>query len=106
LEKALAVLTKHCGPDSDPYLAIAAWNALDYLDDRAKSVSDQLRAISPKQNSPPKNAGGYSITLKNKIMADLRRRSRKSNIETERNSLSSATQTAKPQNQPNTELAE
>ncbi len=74
LEKVLAVLTKHCGPDSDPYLAIAAWNALDYLDDRAKSVSDQLRAISPKPNNPPNRAGDYSTALKNKTMADLRRR--------------------------------
>ena len=54
-------------------LAIAAWNALDYLDDRAKSVSDQLRAISPRPNNPPNRAGDYSIPLKNKTMADLRR---------------------------------
>ncbi|MEM1295533.1 MAG: sulfatase-like hydrolase/transferase [Verrucomicrobiota bacterium] len=71
LSAALPVLVKHAQPESDAYLAIAAWNAIDYLDDRATSVAEELAATSPSPVNPPNRANKYSVALKTKIMADL-----------------------------------
>tara|TARA_R110002096_G_scaffold147671_22_gene307830 strand:- start:31763 stop:33646 length:1884 start_codon:yes stop_codon:yes gene_type:complete len=71
LADALPILVKHAQPEADAYLAIAAWNAIDYLDDRASSVVDQLAATSPKPVKVPNRAGNYSTALKTKALADL-----------------------------------
>ncbi len=69
--KALEVLIQHAQPEGDPYLAIAAWNAIDYLDERARPAVDQLLATSPKPDNPPNRADKYSVALKSKTLADL-----------------------------------
>lgn len=71
LDKALPVLLKHSQPEADAYLAIAAWNAIDYLDERAKPIAEQLAATSPKPVDAPNRAGNYSTALKTKALADL-----------------------------------
>lgn len=68
---ALAVLVENIDPEGDAYLGIAAWNAIDYLDDRAKPAADRLVATSDSPANPPDRVGGYSKSLKAKILDDL-----------------------------------
>jgi uncharacterized sulfatase len=69
---ALKVLLKYCQPTEDAYLTTAAWNALDYLDERAAPAKEAIRAISPDPVSPPQRYGGYSRALKNQTLKDLK----------------------------------
>jgi arylsulfatase A-like enzyme len=69
---ALEVLLKYCQPSEDAYLTTAAWNALDYLDERAEPAKEAIRAISPDPESPPQRYGGYGRTLKNQTLRDLK----------------------------------
>lgn len=69
--KALDVLLGHIDPEGDAYLGIAAWNAIDYLDDRAKPAAETLAATSDKPVNPPERVGGYAKNLKAKVLADL-----------------------------------
>ena len=68
---ALEVLLKSCEPSEDAYLSMAAWNALDYLDERAKPAKAAIRAISPDPISPPPRYGGYGKRLKNQTLVGL-----------------------------------
>jgi arylsulfatase A-like enzyme len=68
---ALPVLLKYCEPSEDAYLATAAWNSLDYLDERAKPAKAAIRAISPEPISPPPRYGGYGKSLKNQTLLGL-----------------------------------
>ena len=70
---ALEVLLKYAAPEEDVFLGIAAWNALDYLDDRARPVADVIAALSTKPKSAPPRTGDYAEWLKQKVMADLDR---------------------------------
>jgi uncharacterized sulfatase len=69
---ALKVLLKSCQPSEDTYLTTAAWNALDYLDQRAEPAKEAIQAISADPLSPPQRYGGYSKTLKNQTLRDLK----------------------------------
>jgi uncharacterized sulfatase len=69
---ALKVLLKSCQPSEDTYLTTAAWNALDYLDQRAEPAKEAIQAISAEPLSPPQRYGGYSKTLKNQTLRDLK----------------------------------
>ncbi|MEM7012871.1 MAG: sulfatase, partial [Verrucomicrobiota bacterium] len=70
-EKALNVLIQHINPKGDTYLGIAAWNAIDYLDDRAGSAADVIATTSSNPVDPPERVGKYSVSLKTKIVSDL-----------------------------------
>jgi len=68
---ALEVLLKYAGPESNYYLAISAWNGLDYLDDRARPALPQLKAIEAHRTNVPPRIGEYTVRLKNKTLSDL-----------------------------------
>ena len=70
---ALEVLLKYAAPEEDVFLGIAAWNALDYLDERARPVADAIAALSARPKSVPPRTGDYAEWLKQKVMADLDR---------------------------------
>jgi len=68
---ALDVLIKHAMPKSDVFAALAAWNAIDYLDERASPAAEKLVALSPKPEGPANRIEKYSSRVKEKVMADL-----------------------------------
>jgi arylsulfatase A-like enzyme len=68
---ALQVLLHYAVPSEDAFLSTAAWNALDYLDERAQPAEAALRALSPDPISPPPRYGGYGKRLKEETMAGL-----------------------------------
>ena len=68
---ARQVLLKYCDPSEDAYLTTAAWNSLDYLDERAQPAKAAIRAISPDPTSPPPRYGGYGKSLKNQTLVGL-----------------------------------
>jgi uncharacterized sulfatase len=71
LRPALGVLIYFAQPEANAYLAVAAWNALDYLDDRARPDIDVIRAIPPKSLHADPRADGYGIRLKKATLAGL-----------------------------------
>ncbi|MEC9093619.1 MAG: sulfatase-like hydrolase/transferase [Planctomycetota bacterium] len=68
---AIEVLLQHAAPRADVYLAIAAWNAIDHIDDRAKPFAEQIRALSPTPTKALPRVSGYSGRIKQKVIADL-----------------------------------
>ena len=72
--KALAVLMPLADvTKSSAYLALAALNAIDYIDDRAKSAEAAIEALPVQaKNMPPRVGSGYLKNLKNKILSDLK----------------------------------
>jgi len=71
---ALDVLMKLIQPEGDAYAALAAWNALDYLDERARPALEKIRDTPDKLVNAPNRAGGdYIKRLKEKVLADLER---------------------------------
>ena len=65
---ALADVTK-----SSAYLALAALNAIDYMDGRAKSAEAAIEALPVQaENMPPRVGSGYLKNLKSKILSDLK----------------------------------
>jgi len=71
--EALQVLLKHIQPDGDTFVAIAAWNSLDYMDERAAPALDIIEATSDTPSDPPNSrVRNYSKALKAKTLADLK----------------------------------
>jgi arylsulfatase A-like enzyme len=68
---ALKVLLKYAQSDSDYLLNVAAWNSLDYLDDRASAALPLLKEISTNRTNAPKRMGEYPTRLKQKTLSDL-----------------------------------
>jgi uncharacterized sulfatase len=68
---ALAVLLKYARPEENAYLNLAAWNALDYLDDRAKPAVNEIEAIQTLPRNAPPRWGDYTSLVKQKVLADL-----------------------------------
>jgi uncharacterized sulfatase len=68
---ARRVLLKYCEPSEDAYLTTAAWNALNYLGERATPAEAAIRALSPDPISPPPRYGGYGKRLKEQTLAGL-----------------------------------
>jgi len=69
---ALDVLVRWIDPAKDTFLGIAAWNALDKLDERARPAADRLAATSPRPENPPNGrVSKYSTNLKKKTLSDL-----------------------------------
>jgi uncharacterized sulfatase len=59
-------------PSRDAYLSLAAWNALDYLDERARPILPQLRELLPEPTYMPVRYGGYGERVKQKTLADMK----------------------------------
>lgn len=70
-KKALDVLVQYINPEGNTYLGIAAWNAIDYLDDHAKSASGKIAKTPENPVNPPERVGGYAKNLKGKVLSDL-----------------------------------
>lgn len=70
---ALQILLKHAAPESDVFLAIWAWNALDYLDEKALPVFDRIKSLSPNPLHAAPRVSKYSVRLKEKVVADLKK---------------------------------
>jgi uncharacterized sulfatase len=71
-EAGLRVLLQFAGPDQNAFLSMAAWNALDYMDDRARPAEKAIRKLSPDPLNPPQRYGDYGRRLKQKTLADLK----------------------------------
>ncbi len=72
LEAALEVLKREIQPEADVFVAISAWNALDYLDERAAGLVEAIKATDPKpKNAPNGRVTGYGQRLKEKTLSDL-----------------------------------
>jgi len=69
--EALEVLVRFARPDANAYLGIVAWNALDYLDDRARPVMQTLNGFSPEPADAPQRVSGYGTRLKQATLAGL-----------------------------------
>ena len=72
--KALDVLMPLANVEhSSAYLAMAALNAIDYMDDRAKSAQAAIEALPVQaKGMPPRVGSGYLKNLKGKILSDLK----------------------------------
>ena len=68
---ALKVLLRNAQPDVDPYLRIAAWNSIDYLDENARPALDALRALPAEPFLPGSRLGNYLPDLKRRTFFDL-----------------------------------
>lgn len=71
LKKSLDVLVQYAAPEANVFLGMAAWNALDHLDDRAMSVAQTLKELSPTPVGSPARVAKYNARLKQKVMSDL-----------------------------------
>jgi uncharacterized sulfatase len=70
-DAALDVLLHYATPESNYFLAVAAWNALDHLDQRARPALDTIRAVSTESVNVPQRMGEYTTRLKQKTLIDL-----------------------------------
>jgi arylsulfatase A-like enzyme len=68
---ALNVLLQYARAEADAFLAVAAWNSLDYLDDRAKTAKKAIQSLSPDPLEPPPRYGGYGRRLKEQTLVGL-----------------------------------
>jgi len=68
---ALKVLLRYSQPEADAFLSMAAWNALDYLDERAQPAQAAIRVLSSDPISPPPRYGGYGRRLKEQTLIGL-----------------------------------
>jgi len=68
---ALDVLLEKARFDGDYFLAVAAWNALDYLDERAAPALAAIKAITTDAPNVSPRLGNYPLRLKQKTLADL-----------------------------------
>lgn len=73
-KKAIDVLLEYASPDANYYLTVAAWNALDFLDDRAQPALPTLKSLSTQRNNISPRAREYPTRLKRKTLRDLESR--------------------------------
>jgi uncharacterized sulfatase len=71
VEAALKVLLKYAQPDANYYLSVSAWNALDFLDERARPSLPAIRVLSTERSDIPARIGEYPMRLKQKTLADF-----------------------------------
>jgi uncharacterized sulfatase len=71
IRPALDVLIHFARPEANAYLAVAAWNALDYLDGRARPIVSALENLSPHPLKVDPRADGYGIRLKKATLAGM-----------------------------------
>ncbi len=73
LKRALAVLLELANAEKQgAYVAMAALNALDYLDEKARPVKDAIAALPQADPNAPARAQGYVANLLKKTLSDLR----------------------------------
>jgi uncharacterized sulfatase len=70
-DAAVDVLFDYIRPEGDYFLAVAAWNALDYLDERARPSLELIKHVSTRWQAVPERLGEYATRLKGKTLADL-----------------------------------
>jgi HEAT repeat protein len=70
-EAATKILLDYVQPGGDYYLAVAAWNALDYLDERARPALELIQGVSTEWQAVPQRMGEYARRLKQKTLRDL-----------------------------------
>jgi len=71
-EKSLAVLLEHAPLDKNSvFVSMLALNALDAMEERARSAKDQIAAISTKGKTPPRTGARYVNRLIQKTIKDL-----------------------------------
>jgi uncharacterized sulfatase len=68
---ALDVLLRNAAPKNNYFARIAAWNAIDYLDERARPALPALKAIDAQHANVPTRIGEYTVRLKSKTLRDL-----------------------------------
>jgi uncharacterized sulfatase len=68
---ALEVLLRYAAPDESALLNLAAWNSIDYLDERARPAREVLKSIPTSPRNPPPRWGDYSNLVKRRTLADL-----------------------------------
>jgi arylsulfatase A-like enzyme len=68
---ALQVLLKYAEADTNYYLSVAAWNALDFLDARARPALPAIKAMSLERENVPPRMGEYTTRLKQKTLKDF-----------------------------------
>ena len=68
---ALAELVKLAQPTENTFISMAAWNALDYLDENAQPAADAMRKISPDPVDPPRRYGNGVKQLKTATLSEL-----------------------------------
>jgi len=72
VSRSLEVLVKAIDPAGDVFAALAAWNALDELDERARPVLETLQATSAVPVNPPnERVAKYAQSVRTKLLADL-----------------------------------
>jgi uncharacterized sulfatase len=68
---ALDLLLRYAAPNENALVNLAAWNSIDYLDERAEPVRDGLKSIAPSPDNPPPRWGDYVNLVKRQTLADL-----------------------------------
>ena len=68
---ALEVLLRYAAPSENAFLNLAAWNSIDYLDERAQPAREVLKSIAPSPVNPPPRWGDYTNLVKRRTLADL-----------------------------------
>jgi len=72
MARALEVLVQAIDPAGDAFTALAAWNALDELDDRVRPILETLEATAALPTDPPnERVAKYAQSAKTKLLADL-----------------------------------
>ena len=74
VREALDVLIEHASPEGNVFLGIAAWNALDHMDEKALPAVERIRAIGTEVKRAPPRTSKYASRLKPKTLADLDKR--------------------------------
>ena len=67
----LEVLLHYAKPRQNAFLSMAAWNSLDYLDERAKPERDLILSLSTDPKVPPPRYGDYAKRLKEETLEGL-----------------------------------
>jgi hypothetical protein len=68
---ALDVLVMYAGENRNAFLNLAAWNAIDSLDERGKSALASIKEIPTRREENPPRWGNYTELVKQKTLADL-----------------------------------
>ena len=68
---ALATLIELAQPTENTFISMAAWNALDYLDENSQPAANALRKISPDPVDPPRRYGNGVKQLKTATLSGL-----------------------------------
>jgi uncharacterized sulfatase len=68
---ALDVLLENADPSQPPALILAAWNAIDYLDEGAGPAVDRIRALSAVPEQLPPHWGDYPSLVKRRTLDEL-----------------------------------